>query len=135
MRIFAGLGASHVRLTGGEPLVRRGLTASVSSLKRLPGVAELSLSTNAHLLSRHAGPLADAGLDRVNISLDSLDPATFHRVTRNGDLESVLRGVDAALDAGLHPVKLDMVVMRDINDQEIEPMLDFALTKGVGCAS
>ncbi len=131
VRIFVHLGVSHVRLTGGEPLVRRDLALWVSALKGIDGLVGLSLSSNAHLLARHAPALARAGLVRVNISLDSLDPAVFRRITRNGDLEPVLLGIDAAVDAGLHPVKLNMVVMRDINHHEIESMLDFALAKGV----
>jgi cyclic pyranopterin phosphate synthase len=130
IRLFAELGVSHVRLTGGEPLVRRGLVEWVDQIKRLPGIEELSLSSNAHLLAEHAAALKTAGLDRVNISLDSLDPETFRQVTRNGDLKRVLAGIDAALKTGLHPVKLNMVVMKGINHQEIEPMLDYALERG-----
>jgi len=130
IRLFAELGVSHVRLTGGEPLVRRGLVEWVDQLKRLPGIEEISLSSNAHLLAEHAADLKAAGLDRVNISLDSLKPETFLQVTRNGDLERVLAGIDAALEAQLHPVKLNMVVMKGLNDQEIEPMLDYALERG-----
>ncbi len=131
IRLFAELGISHVRLTGGEPLVRRGLVDWVGRLKQLPGIEELSLSSNAHLLGEHAAALKAAGLDRVNISLDSLDPETFRRVTRNGDLDKVLLGIDAALAAQLHPVKLNMVVMKKINHHEIEPMLDYALARDV----
>lgn len=130
IRLFADLGVSRVRLTGGEPLVRRGLVDWVRNLKRLNGLDELSLSSNAHLLGHQAAALKAAGLDRVNISLDTLDSDTFSRITRNGDLSAVLDGIDAALDAKLDPVKLNMVVMKDINHHEVEPMLDYALARG-----
>ena len=130
IRLFVDLGVSRVRLTGGEPLVRRGLVEWVRNLKQECGVSELSLSSNAHLLAGHAATLKAAGLDRVNISLDSLQPDTFRSITRNGDLNTVLRGIEAALQAELHPVKLNMVVMKGINHHEIESMLDYALEQG-----
>ena len=88
------------------------------------------MSTNAHLLADHAEALRAAGVRRVNISLDSLDPAVFRKITRNGDLESVLQGIDAALAVGMEPVKLNMVVMRGLNDGEIESMFDYAVSRG-----
>ncbi len=128
--LFAGLGVSKVRFTGGEPLIRRDMVQLVRQVAALPGVRDLSLSTNAHLLARFAGPLRQAGIERVNISLDTLDSATFARITRGGDLEQVLHGIDAALEAGMHPVKLNMVVMKGINDHEIERMLEYAIDRG-----
>lgn len=127
---FADLGVQHVRLTGGEPLVRRNLLALVRMLDSIPGIRDIALSTNAHLLERFAADLKGAGVSRVNVSLDSLDPGTFSRITRGGDLAAVIRGIDAALDAGLTPVKLNMVVMQGLNDHEIEPMVDFAVAHG-----
>lgn len=131
VRLFSELGVRHVRLTGGEPLVRRGLVDFVRSLKQLPKLEELTLSTNAHLLAEQAAALAAAGLDRVNISLDSLKPERFREITRNGDLALVLAGIDAAVASGLNPVKLNMVVMKGLNDDEIGDMLAYAVAKSV----
>lgn len=131
IRLFSELGVRRVRLTGGEPLVRRDLVALAGTIGELPGIEDLSLSTNGHLLERYARPLRHAGVRRVNISLDSLDPAIFARITRGGDLRAVLHGIEAALDAGMEPVKLNMVVMNGINDHEIETMLEFAVEHGV----
>ncbi|HHO69481.1 MAG TPA: GTP 3',8-cyclase MoaA [Gammaproteobacteria bacterium] len=131
IRLFIGLGVRHVRLTGGEPLLRRGLTGFVHRLAALPGLDELSLSTNGHLLERRAAGLRRAGLSRVNVSLDSLDPGRFRSITGGGDLARVLRGIEAARAARLAPVKLNMVVMRGVNDDELEAMLDFALGRGL----
>lgn len=115
----ARLGLTHVRLTGGEPLVREGLADLVRMLSAIPRLADLSLTTNGMLLARCAKALAQAGLRRVNISLDTLTPERFHAITRFGALEDVHEGIDAALEAGLHPVKLNVVVMRGVNDDEI----------------
>ena len=130
IRLFSELGVDKVRLTGGEPLVRRGLLGFVKELHKLPGIQDLSMSTNAHLLAGQARALAEAGISRVNISLDSLDPEIFRQITRNGELQPVLQGIDAALEAGMHPVKINMVVMQGLNDREIEPMLNYALERG-----
>ena len=127
IRLFSELGTRRVRLTGGEPLVRRNVIDLVKMVGSLPAITDLSISTNGHLLERFALSLKNAGVQRVNISLDSIDPENFARITRGGDLNAVIRGIEAALDAGLAPVKLNMVVMKGINDREIESMLDFAL--------
>ncbi len=131
VRLFTGLGVQHVRLTGGEPLLYRPLLSLVHALGALPDLRGLALSTNASRLAGLAAPLAAAGLQRVNISLDSLDPETFRQVTRGGDLVPVLAGIDAALAAGLHPVKINMVVLGGINDHEIPAMVDFARIRGL----
>lgn len=131
VRLFAELGVRRARLTGGEPLVRRDLAELTGAIGGLPGIDDLSLSTNGQLLGRYAQPLRRAGVKRVNISLDSLDPAVFARVTRSGDLGVVLHGIDAALAAGMAPVKLNMVVMKGINDREIETMFEFATARGL----
>jgi len=130
IRLFTELGVDKVRLTGGEPLVRRGILDFVKQLSALPGLKDLSMSTNAHLLGDKAETLRAAGVSRVNISLDSLRPEVFRRITRNGELQPVLEGIDAALAAGMDPVKLNMVVMRGINDDEIEAMFDYAVERG-----
>lgn len=113
------LGITCVRLTGGEPLVREGLTDLVRMLSAIRGLADLALTTNGVLLVRHARALAGAGLKRVNISLDTLNPERFRAVTRFGTIEEVWAGIDAALEAGLSPVKLNVVVMRGVNDDEV----------------
>lgn len=121
--IAARLGVRKIRLTGGEPLVRKNLAFLVSSLKKITGIEDLSLTTNGLLLSQHAASLAQAGLDRVNISIDSLKTERFREITRGGDLDIVLRGLQAAEDAGLMPIKINMVPVRGMNEDEI---LDFA---------
>lgn len=120
---LAEMGFSRVRVTGGEPLVRPGLTELIARLSRVSGVSEVSLSTNGVLLGPLAQDLARAGLKRVNISLDTLNPETFSRVTRFGRHGDVLEGIEAALRAGLTPVKLNVVVARGLNESEIA---DFA---------
>ena len=116
---FARLGVSKIRITGGEPLVRPGLPALVNRLSAIPGINDLSLSTNGVLLGGLAGELKAAGLSRVNISLDTLDPVRFANIARFGHLKSVRDGIEAALEAGLAPVKLNVVVARGMNDDEI----------------
>jgi GTP 3',8-cyclase len=129
--LFSDMGVTKVRLTGGEPLIRKDIIHLSEQLGKLPELTDLSLSTNAHLLSRMAKPLQEAGVSRVNISLDSLKAERFEKITGNGCLDKVLSGISAALDAGMYPVKLNMVVMRGVNDDEIEDMLAFAIEKGV----
>ncbi len=117
------LGVNKVRLTGGEPLVRAELPKLVGMLSQIEGIEELSLTTNGTILKKHALELKQAGLLRVNVSLDTLKADKFRHVTRLGKLNNVLDGIEAAKDAGFHPVKINTVVMRGINDDEI---LDFA---------
>ncbi|MFP4345558.1 MAG: GTP 3',8-cyclase MoaA [Anaerolineales bacterium] len=119
VRVAVGMGLHHVRLTGGEPLVRKGLVDFVEQLGALSGLDDLSMTTNGILLTRYAHPLAEAGLARVNISLDTLRPERFQRITRWGTLEQVLQGREAALAAGLRPVKSNTVVVRGLNDDEV----------------
>jgi len=131
VRILGRLGITHVRVTGGEPLVRQDLTALVGMLSTLDALQDLSLTTNASRLAPVAEELKTSGLNRINISIDSLDPETFFRMTRGGRLSDVLAGIDRALEVGLTPVKLNTVVVRGINDQELPALVDFAGTKGV----
>lgn len=126
---FASLGVRRVRLTGGEPLVRRNLPELAARLSAIDGIEDLSLSTNAALLRQHAGALRDAGVSRINVSLDSLDPERFRQITR-GDLERVLAGLMEARRVGLSPVKINMVAMKGVNDGEFESMVDFCLENG-----
>jgi len=117
VRVAASLGVRKVRFTGGEPLLRKDLPELVAESRRA-GVEELSATTNGHLLSALAGPLANAGLTRVNVSLDTLRADRFVEIARRGTLETVLRGIDAALEAGLAPVKVNCVALRGMNDDE-----------------
>ena len=128
--IAVGLGVRSVRLTGGEPLLRPRLAALVRRLAALTPRPRLALTTNALLLDRHAGELAAAGLDRVNVSLDTLRPERFRAITRRDGLADVLRGLSAAADAGLTPVKVNTVLVRGVNDDEAADLLRFCLDHG-----
>jgi len=127
IRLFAKLGVSRVRLTGGEPLVRKNLPQLARRLANLPGLEDLSLSTNAVHLDKYASELATAGVSRVNVSLDSLKADRFSRITGGGKLDKVLDGLMAARDAGLKPVKINMVAMKGLNDDEFGDMLEFCI--------
>jgi cyclic pyranopterin phosphate synthase len=125
VRTMAGMGLRKVRITGGEPLVRRDLPDLVRMIAEVPEIRDLSLSTNAVLLDRFADELADAGLQRVNISLDSLDPERVDRIARRPDsLEKIMAGFDAAERVGFSPIKVNVVLMRGVNDDEIEAFAD-----------
>ena len=124
------LGITKFKLTGGEPTLRPDIVDIVEEIGAVEGVRDLSMTTNGSRLAELAYELAEAGLMRVNISLDTLDPGKFKFITGRGRLEEVLAGVDAALDAGLRPVKLNMVLLRGLNDREVWDMVDFAREKG-----
>jgi cyclic pyranopterin phosphate synthase len=118
-RLFAALGFHKIRLTGGEPTVRANIVELVQGISDTPGVRSVSMTTNGILLSRLAAPLAEAGMDRVNVSLDTLDPEKFRRLTRWGKIEDVWEGVQAAEDAGLSPIKINAVVVRGYNERDV----------------
>jgi cyclic pyranopterin phosphate synthase len=122
-RAAAELGINKLRLTGGEPLVRSHLSRLIRMLAQIEGIDDISLTTNGMLLEKYAAELKEAGLKRVNVSLDSLQEEKLRGITRAGNLQDVLKGIMAAQETGLHPIKLNMVVLRGINDDEI---LDFA---------
>jgi GTP 3',8-cyclase len=124
------LGISKIRITGGEPLVRPGVVEFVRALRSLPGITDLALSTNGTLLNEHATALKDAGLMRINISLDSLRPTVFRAISGRNELDRVCAGIAAARDAGLSPIKLNVVVMRGVNDDELPAILEFAAQQG-----
>jgi cyclic pyranopterin phosphate synthase len=124
------LGIREVRFTGGEPLLRRGLAGIVRRTKTLEPVPEVSLTTNALGLARTAGALAEAGLDRVNVSLDTIRPEVFARITRRDRLADVLAGLDAAARAGIAPVKVNAVLLRGVNDTEAPELLRWCLDRG-----
>ncbi len=126
---FARLGTRRIRITGGEPLVRKDLPVLAARLAQLPGVEDLSLSTNATRLERQAQVLHRAGIRRLNVSLDSLRPERFKQITQ-GKLEKVLAGLMAAKAAGFSPIKINMVVMKGINEDEVEDMVDFCIQHG-----
>ncbi len=129
MRIFAGLGVGRIRLTGGEPLVRKDLPKLAARLAQIPGIEDLSLSTNGSLLSRHAEPLKVAGIQRINVSLDTLKPERFKRITGH-QLKPVLDGLKAARAAGLSPIKINVLAMHGINDDEYEDIAEFCMEHG-----
>lgn len=127
---FARLGVSRVRLTGGEPLLRHNLPALAGRLKRLPGLHDLSLSSNATQLDKHAQALARAGVSRINVSLDSLQPERIEQIAGRAVLPKILAGLAAAKRAGFNPIKLNMVVMPGVNDDEIDAMVRFCIEHG-----
>ncbi len=129
---FIGRGTTKIRLTGGEPLVRRDIVALVSTLgQRLGrGLEELTLTTNGSQLAKHAAALSAAGVRRINVSLDTLDPQRFADITRRGRLDTVLEGIEAARAAGI-AIKINMVAMRGVNEDEIEPMMAWAHGQGM----
>jgi cyclic pyranopterin phosphate synthase len=120
IRIAAKIGVRKIRITGGEPLVRRNVVYFIASIKNIPGREALSLTTNGILLSRYAEELKSAGLDRVNVSLDTLKPKRYREITRSGDLSLVLKGIEAIEKVGLNPIKINMVPIRGVNSDEIE---------------
>jgi cyclic pyranopterin phosphate synthase len=119
VKMFAGLGFNKIRLTGGEPTVRLHVVDLVRGIANTPGIQSLSMTTNGVLLNRLAKPLAEAGLQRVNVSLDTLDANKFKRLTRWGSLEDVWKGIQAAEEAGLTPIKLNGVVVRGYNERDV----------------
>lgn len=129
-RAFTELGVDKIRITGGEPLVRRNLLWLLERVAALPELRELVLTTNASQLAKQAGSIRDAGVSRINISLDSLQSARFRAITRVGDLHKVLEGIDAALAAGFKRVKLNSVILRHRNHDEVVPLLQFAMARG-----
>ena len=130
-RLFIDLGVEKIRLTGGEPLLRHEIEHLVASLADLDGLKDLALTTNAYLLPKKAAALRQAGLDRVTVSLHSLDPETFGRINGLGiELERVLEGIDAAVAAGLEPVKLNIVVIQGVNDHEIVDLARYGRDHG-----
>lgn len=131
VRILVRLGIRELRVTGGEPLLRHDLPVLIARLSAVAGLDDLALTTNATRLEAQAERLRAAGLKRLNVSLDTLDPGRFAALTRGGELARVLRGIDAAIAAGLQPIKLNMVVLRGVNDGEVGELLEFALARGL----
>lgn len=128
---FVNLGVKKIRITGGEPLVRNHVLSLFQQLGQLDGLDELTLTSNGSQLSRYASQLKQAGVKRINISLDSLQADKFQRITRTGKLNHVLTGIDAAIDAGFEKVKLNAVILKGRNDDEILNLVEFARTKSI----
>jgi GTP 3',8-cyclase len=131
VRVVAPLGVDKIRLTGGEPLLRRDLPRLVEMLVKVPGIRDVGLTTNGLLLGQHAQSLHDAGLRRINVSLDTLDPGRFRELTRRDGLEKVLDGIVAAKRAGFDPVKVNAVAIRGVNEQDVVPLARFARENGL----
>ena len=130
VNVFSGLGVDKVRLTGGEPLLRREAADVVERLAANPDLRDLSMTTNGVLLAQQAESLRSGGLDRVTVSLDTLRPERFKQLTRRDRLAQVLEGIDAAAESGLKPLKINTVVMRGYNDDELTDMIDFGRDRG-----
>ena len=130
-KAFVDMGVTKLRLTGGEPLIRPNILVLVEKLAALPGLRELTLTTNGSQLVKLAQPLRNAGLSRINISLDSLKADKFRAITRTGNLDDVLAGIEAANAAGFQRTKLNAVILRGRNDDEILPLVDFARNRGL----
>ncbi|MBZ4038687.1 GTP 3',8-cyclase MoaA [Novilysobacter selenitireducens] len=131
VRGFARLGMNKLRITGGEPLLRRHLPRLIERLAAVPGLDDIALTTNGSLLAGQARALRDAGLRRITVSLDALDPALFASLSGGrGRLDDVLRGIDAAVDAGFGPIKLNCVVQRGVNESQVLPLVAFAREQG-----
>ena len=126
VREGARLGISRIRLTGGEPLVRPGIEGLIRSIRSVEGIKEISLTTNGQLLKDMAADLKQAGLDRVNISLDSLVPEKYKEITKGGNLKRVLESICVCIETGLKPVKINVVIMKGVNDDEIEDLAKLA---------
>lgn len=131
VREAAGLGIRKIRLTGGEPLVRKDIPHLVRGLKALQGIREVSMTTNGVLLADMAWPLKEAGLDRLNISLDTLDPRLYKSLTRGGEIHRVLEGIEAVIRAGFRKTKLNMVLLPEKNERCVPRMAAFAREKGL----
>jgi cyclic pyranopterin phosphate synthase len=131
VRVAAPLGIDKIRLTGGEPLMRRHLEQLVRLLAAVPGIRDLGLTTNGLLLADHAQALHDAGLRRINISLDTLDSQRFREVARRDGLDQVLEGIAAAKEAGFEPIKVNAVVIRGVTDQDVVPLARYAREHGL----
>lgn len=120
VEVAADMGVRRIRLTGGEPLVRKGVVSLVRDIAAIPGIEDISMTTNGILLSRYAAELKEAGLRRLNISLDTLDSKQYRAITRGGDITSVLAGIDSALEVGFDPVKINAVAVRSLNQDFFE---------------
>jgi cyclic pyranopterin phosphate synthase len=129
--IFISMGVEKIRITGGEPLVRKNIDTLFNNLSKNKDLKELTLTTNASQLMKKAEMLKASGIERINISLDSLNPLNFKKMTRTGDLSNVLDGIEHAINIGLKQIKLNTVIMKGINDHEIFDLVEFAIKKNI----
>ena len=130
-RVAAHMGINKVRITGGEPLVRRGIVDLVGMIAKIDGITDLAMTTNAILLKQFAQPLFNAGLKRVNISLDTLNPKRFTEITRGGNIKDVIEGIHVAKEIGFHPIKINCVVNKSSNEPDALEVRKFALDNGL----
>ncbi len=130
-RILASVGIEKLRITGGEPTLRSNLPELIARLRAIPGIKELAMTTNGMRLDRLAGELRRAGLSRVNISLDALNEDAFYRITRRRGLTQVIRGIDAAIEAGFSSVRLNALAIKGLNEDQIMPLVEFAFSRGL----
>ncbi len=130
VQIMAGMGVRRVRLTGGEPTIRKGLVELVASLSQVEGIDEVAMTSNAHLMESMAAPLAKAGLSSVNVSLDTLEAGPFAQLTRRGEIDRVVRGIDACIKAGMR-VSTNAVALRGVNDTEVVALCEFAWDRDI----
>ena len=131
VRVLAQIGVEKVRITGGEPTVRKGIETLIASLAAVPGIKELAMTTNGTTLPKMARTYREAGLTHLNVSIDSLRPERFHEITRTDKCAQVMTGIEAAIQAGFDPLKLNTVVMKGVNDDEIADFVEFARTRPV----
>lgn len=129
--LSASLGFSKVKITGGEPLLRGDISDIVKQIRTIKGITDISMTTNGLLLAQKAEQLKEAGLDRVNVSLDTINRGKYKLITGVDRVTDVLRGIDAAIEAGFNPVKINMVILKDINQDEIKPMIEWSRKKQV----
>lgn len=130
-RVAVAAGITKVRITGGEPLVRKGVTDLVSMLSAIEGISDLSMTTNGILLAEYARRLSDAGLMRVNISLDTIDPDKYRYVTRGGDIKDLFRGIEAAQKEGLRPVKINCVIKSNPDEEDARAVAEYCMREGL----
>jgi cyclic pyranopterin phosphate synthase len=128
VNIMAPMGIRKVRISGGEPTLRADLITLIGCIAEIPGIDDIAMTTNGHTLARLAPDLARAGLKRINVSIDAMDPAIFKKLTRGGDLNRVLDGIEAARTAGITPIKLNAVILEGENEDQIEPLIEYAAT-------
>jgi len=126
VRIMAPMGVRKVRISGGEPTLRADLITLVEHIANIPGIEDIAMTTNGHTLAKLAPDLANAGLNRVNVSIDAIDPIIFRRLTRGGNVDRVLEGIEMARQVGIKPIKLNAVILQGENEDQIEPLLDYA---------
>lgn len=131
IRVAVSMGIDKVRITGGEPLVRKGIVSFVGAVAGIAGITDLGLTTNGILLKEFAQPLAEAGLHRINISLDTLDPGRFREITRGGELSLVLEGIEAAVNAGLKPVKINCVIRNSSEEPDAVAVREYCALQGL----